>query len=589
MHTLRVGIPLFFALTLFKHRRLLSVRDLIDVQHPSFGELESAEQRFGFLFRRYEAEYHWWELMFFFRKLALVSTQAFFSRPLDQCLLTMLALVPGMLGVVRAKPYDSGALDIMEWVACASSFVILFCGFLFFSDLLTSRDSSIVLWFTVSLVVITYLIIFFFVFFDLFPYGVKVAESFKFWLQARRSASGETAEDAEASYRARQRWRRARTLVLRRVRGNARLLFQKEFAVKLTKAVHDFKLFPPEQEDPAAEGEAAAADRELSLQEMLEMLESLSVNIKTLESNDAGAEGGAMSQAEQILGEAHGDPSSPSSSRKVIHRKERSRASIQATFTRIPSMNRDGGGGGDEGEQKLVGTLASELTMVAQNFARGFSKMVGRARDGTEDEEAKQRQIEDILGERLRRGDLKPPALGEGVLKEDVAAFFTDEIPLRVSRALFIKVLMLLEYLRLKEAADADPFWATARGRTMLLEHTLLRRLDPIPPDVNDDHGVNNIRSDGASGSGSGGASGSGGGSRSGGGGGGGGGGADRERLSSEDVAAHLAAVRYHEVLVAHLKQREGEPDLDMAAAGQDPLTQLGSQVSSYSAVFNMG
>ena len=98
---------------------------------------KAAEQSFGFLFRRYEAEYHWWELMFFFRKLALISTQAFFSRPLDQCLLTMLAIVPGMLGVVRAKPYDSAALDVMEWVACASSFVILFAGFLFFSDLLT--------------------------------------------------------------------------------------------------------------------------------------------------------------------------------------------------------------------------------------------------------------------------------------------------------------------------------------------------------------------------------------------------------------------------------------------------------------------
>jgi hypothetical protein len=31
-----------------------------------------------------------------------------------------------------------------------------------------------------------------------------------------------------------------------------------------------------------------------------------------------------------------------------------------------------------------------------------------------------------------------------------------------------------------------------------------------------------------------------------------------------------------------------GEPDLDMNAAGQDPLTQLGSQVSSYSAVFSI-
>ena len=89
--------------------------------------------------------------------------------------------------------------------------------------------------FTVSLVVITYLVIFFFVFYDLFPYGVKVAESFRFWMEARRSRSGKTAAEAEASYRARQRWKRARALLLRRVRGNARLVFRKELATRLTK------------------------------------------------------------------------------------------------------------------------------------------------------------------------------------------------------------------------------------------------------------------------------------------------------------------------------------------------------------------
>ena len=40
----------------------------------------------------------------------------------------------------------------MTRVACASSFVILFCGFLFFSDLLTTKDSAIVLWFTAGAV-----------------------------------------------------------------------------------------------------------------------------------------------------------------------------------------------------------------------------------------------------------------------------------------------------------------------------------------------------------------------------------------------------------------------------------------------------
>jgi hypothetical protein len=67
-------------------------------------------------------------------------------------------------------------------------------------------------------------------------YGyAEVVESFRFWLQARRSRSGQTAAEAEASYRARQQWKRARSLLLRRVRGNARLVFRKEHAIRLTK------------------------------------------------------------------------------------------------------------------------------------------------------------------------------------------------------------------------------------------------------------------------------------------------------------------------------------------------------------------
>jgi len=84
---------------------------------PAYKDKVAAEQRFGFLFRRYEAEYHWWELNFFFRKLGLISTQAFFKSPLDACLLTMMVLMPGVFGVLRSKPYDSPHLDVM--VGCA--------------------------------------------------------------------------------------------------------------------------------------------------------------------------------------------------------------------------------------------------------------------------------------------------------------------------------------------------------------------------------------------------------------------------------------------------------------------------------------
>ena len=66
------------------------------------------------------------------------------------------------------------------------------------------------------------MIIFCFVIFDLFPYGVKVASSLSFWLKAKRSRSGRSAAEEEAAYRARAKWQRARVLLLRRVRGKVR-------------------------------------------------------------------------------------------------------------------------------------------------------------------------------------------------------------------------------------------------------------------------------------------------------------------------------------------------------------------------------
>ena len=111
------GIPMYISVLLFTHRRLLRKRDVIDVRtrplSVAAGQLLEAEQRFGFVFRRYESSYSWWELVYLFRKFALVITPVFFTNVLDQCLLTMLVLVPGMLGVVRLRPYDRSMLDII--------------------------------------------------------------------------------------------------------------------------------------------------------------------------------------------------------------------------------------------------------------------------------------------------------------------------------------------------------------------------------------------------------------------------------------------------------------------------------------------
>jgi hypothetical protein len=54
--------------------------------------------------------------------------------------------------------------------------------------------------------------------------------------------------------------------------------------------------------------------------------------------------------------------------------------------------------------------------------------------------------------ERIRSGSLKPPALGEGIFTDGMEAFLLDVLTLRCNRRLFFQMLMLLEYLRLKQA-----------------------------------------------------------------------------------------------------------------------------------------
>ena len=171
-----LGIPFYLSVLLFTHRRLLRKRDVIDVRtrplSVAAGQLLEAEQRVGFVFRRYESSYSWWELVYIFRKFALVVTPVFFQTVLDQCLMTMLVLVPGMLGVVRLRPYDKSMLDIMEWIASTAAFFILCAGVLFygFGEELSDVSMDTLTWITVTLLSFTYATLVIFVIFDVFPH-----------------------------------------------------------------------------------------------------------------------------------------------------------------------------------------------------------------------------------------------------------------------------------------------------------------------------------------------------------------------------------------------------------------------------------
>ena len=68
--------------------------------------LRMCERRFGFMFRRYEDEWFWWELVILGRKLCYSMCGTLLASPMEQ-LLTMIFLLTAFASVfLNARPYD---------------------------------------------------------------------------------------------------------------------------------------------------------------------------------------------------------------------------------------------------------------------------------------------------------------------------------------------------------------------------------------------------------------------------------------------------------------------------------------------------
>ena len=104
-------------------------------------ELKRCERRFGFLFRRYEDEYFWWEVVILSRKLTYGLCGTLMAAPMEQ-LLTMIFLLTLFAAVfLRVRPYDKASLDVMECISLISNLMVLFGGFMFYSELLSDDDA----------------------------------------------------------------------------------------------------------------------------------------------------------------------------------------------------------------------------------------------------------------------------------------------------------------------------------------------------------------------------------------------------------------------------------------------------------------
>merc|ERR1712159_463946 len=417
------GIPMYISVLLFTHRRLLRKRDVIDVRtrplSVAAGQLLEAEQRFGFVFRRYESSYSWWELVYLFRKFALVITPVFFTNVLDQCLLTMLVLVPGMLGVVRLRPYDRSMLDIMEWLASTSAFFILFFGFLFFGfmDVLSKASQDTLTWATMSLLSLTYAILVVFVVLDIFPHLNLV--TLKMRNRIRKVFGYPPIEKmSQREVNMNRSMRRERASILRRLKGNAALIMGKNTAVTFLRGCRRLPLDHKYVVDEKLKQKALP-----TLLEVLQALEECTVGFRLASDREIS----------EILG---------TEAEEIDH------------------------------SQKLVGTFIGELRDIFNAWKLDIIRLKQKLRKSAEGDQDKDYVLQirrRVISDRLKKGSLAPPAIGEGCLDRYNERFLYDQFVLRCERDLFLEMVILFEFLRLKEAVAQDPFFETLMGRNMLL------------------------------------------------------------------------------------------------------------------------
>jgi hypothetical protein len=158
------GIPLLFASTLLRHRRLLLNRPalqsiwLYDVAPHQMSEeqwraveecgedgperLAALDRRCGFLFRRYTPSAFWWEVVVLARKLGLVLLQQI-SSPLEQTWALVILLLAYTCAVMRTQPYTSPLLVRMDICAMVITIMVTLLGFIFYSDTMPGVSSTV--------------------------------------------------------------------------------------------------------------------------------------------------------------------------------------------------------------------------------------------------------------------------------------------------------------------------------------------------------------------------------------------------------------------------------------------------------------
>ncbi|KAK9818094.1 hypothetical protein WJX72_007132 [[Myrmecia] bisecta] len=176
-----LGIPVLFICLLRSKNKLLfhrheiealtrgkRRRDLTPQDSAQRTQLAMLNETCGFLYKRYEPEWYWWEVVTLSRKVLIVAA-SFLPHPMQQCVAILMVLVLALAALAFARPYDHDHLDIMEGIALTCNVIILFAGFLFYSELLSDRETDWVAILVVAVLVTSFVILLAFLAYDLFP------------------------------------------------------------------------------------------------------------------------------------------------------------------------------------------------------------------------------------------------------------------------------------------------------------------------------------------------------------------------------------------------------------------------------------
>ena len=131
----------------------------LDLDTPK-ATLQSALDRFGFLFCHYEEQGFWWELLVLMRKLTFAVIVNLPRAPEQQTVLGILCLLPYIMLVFRNKPYVDAYLDTMDLVGTTLSAALALTGLILFGGYdtrLTPFESSIIQ-ITLIMVVMAFLV-----------------------------------------------------------------------------------------------------------------------------------------------------------------------------------------------------------------------------------------------------------------------------------------------------------------------------------------------------------------------------------------------------------------------------------------------